>query len=79
MIKIETSQPISEFDTAILRYMQLSIMTQQQYGKHLAAKSFKVIYEYFEDILNDVFFYKKRVRRYIIAFDTIRLRPVKKT
>lgn len=53
--KYVTDQAIVEYDAAILRYMQSSNVTRQQYPNDLIAKSCEVADVYDEATLKDVF------------------------
>lgn len=52
--KLVTDQAFVENDEAILRYIQSSNLTPQQYADDLTAKSFKVLYAYDKSTLNDL-------------------------
>lgn len=53
--KLVKDQAITEFNAAILRYMQQANMTPQRYTEDLVAKSCKVADVYNKGTLNDVF------------------------
>lgn len=53
--KYATDQMIAENASAVLRYVQLSRMTPQQYVDHLIARPFKLDDVYNEGTLSDVF------------------------